>query len=139
MTTSYVVADLMTIDPLVITAEARIEEAERLMELYNVSGLPVVDEGGLLVGVISQTDLLRGGGDIASAIRRRYTGLRVADLMTAPAITVEMATPLEEAARRMRDERIHRVVAVNPHGQPIGVLSSMDFVTLYADESEAGR
>jgi acetoin utilization protein AcuB len=137
MGTSYLVADLMTIDPLVIGPDARIEEAERFMELYNVSGLPVVDEQGLLLGVISQTDLLRGGGDTNSAVRRRFSGLRVADLMSSPAITVDMTTPLEEAARLMRDERIHRVVAVNAEGRPIGVLSSMDFVTLYADEAQA--
>ena len=133
MTMEYLVGDLMTIDPLVIAAEARIEEAEALMERYEVTGLPVVDEGGSLIGVISQTDLLRGGGDVNSAVRKRYSGLRVADLMSSPAITVEMTTPLVEAARLMRDERIHRVVAINDRGQPIGVLSSMDFVSLFAD------
>jgi CBS domain-containing protein len=129
----YLVGDLMTIDPVVIGPDARIEEAEARMETYEVSGLPVVDEGGSLVGVISQTDLLRGSGDVNSAVRKRYTGLRVADLMSSPAITVELATPLVEAARLMRDERIHRVVAINDRGQPIGVLSSMDFVSLYAE------
>jgi CBS domain-containing protein len=131
----YLVGDLMTIDPIVIEPGARVEEAEALMESTEVTGLPVVDEGGLLVGVISQTDLLRGGGDVNSAVRKRYTGLRVADLMSSPAITVDMTTPLVEAARLMRDERIHRVVAINQRGQPIGVLSSMDFVSLYAEGS----
>jgi CBS domain-containing protein len=131
----YLVGDLMTIDPLVIAPDARIEQAEAMMETYDVSGLPVVDDGGTLVGVISQTDLLRGGGDVNSAVRKRYTGLRVADLMSSPPITVQMATPLVEAARLMRDERIHRVVAINDRGQPIGVLSSMDFVSLYAEGS----
>jgi CBS domain-containing protein len=133
MHTEQLVADFMTIDPIVIPLSARIEDAERLLELYDVSGLPVVDEGGSLVGVISQTDLLRGSGDVHSAVRQRYTGLRVADLMSAPAITVDISTPLDEAARLMRDEKIHRVVAVDGHGRPIGVLSSMDFVALYAE------
>jgi CBS domain-containing protein len=128
-----VVADFMTIDPVVISPDARIEEAERMMELYDVTGLPVVDENGALVGVISQTDLLRGGGDVMSAVRKRYTGLRVADLMTSPAITVDIDLPLVDAARLMRDERVHRVVAISDSGRAVGVLSSMDFVTLYAD------
>jgi CBS domain-containing protein len=135
MTMRYLVGDLMTIDPVVIGPEARIEEAESIMELYHVSGLPVVDERGSLIGVISQTDLLRGGGDVNSLVRKRFTGLRVADLMSAPAITVEMTTPLIDAARLMREEQIHRVVAISDGGEPIGVLSSMDFVALYADES----
>jgi CBS domain-containing protein len=125
--------DWMTIMPVVIGSDARIEEAERMLEIHEVTGLPVVDGDGKLVGVISQTDLLRGSGDVHSAVRRRYTGLRVAELMSSPAITVEMSTPLREAARLMRDEKIHRLVVVDVAARPLGVLTSMDFVTLYAE------
>jgi CBS domain-containing protein len=131
--TEMLAADYMTIMPVVIGPDARIEHAERLLELHNVTGLPVVDEDERLVGVISQTDLLRGSGDVRSAIRRRYTGLRVADLMTSPAITVDMSTSLREAARLMSDEKIHRVVVVDGADRPLGVLTSMDFVALYAE------
>ena len=133
MYTEYLVADFMTIDPVVTSPDARLEDAERLLEAYGISGLPVVEEGGRLVGVISQTDLLRGGGDIRGAVRMRSTGLRVGEVMTSPATTVDVTTPLCEAARLMRDEKIHRVVAVNDAGTPVGVLSSMDFVSLYAE------
>jgi CBS domain-containing protein len=131
--TELVVGDLMTIEPIVIGPDARIEEAERMLETSEVNGLPVVDGDARLVGVISQTDLLRGSGDLHSAIRRRYTELRVADLMTSPAITVEVDTPVLEAARLMRDEKVHRVVVVDEADRPLGVLSSMDFVSLYAE------
>lgn len=129
----HVVADFMTIDPIVISPAARIEDAEQMFEVFDVTGLPVVDEGGTLLGVISQTDVLRGSGDVHSAIRQRYTGLRVGDLMSSPAITIDLSAPLSEAARLMRDEKIHRVVAVDSRGRAIGVLSSMDFVSLYAE------
>jgi CBS domain-containing protein len=131
--TELVVGDLMTIEPIVIGPDARIEEAERMLEANEVTGLPVVDGDARLVGVISQTDLLRGSGDLHSAVRRRYTGLRVADLMTSPPITVDVTTPVVEAARLMRDERVHRVVVVDDADRPLGVLSSMDFVSLYAE------
>ena len=62
-TTHDLVADFMTIDPVVIEPDARIEHAERLLERYDISGLPVVDAEGRLCGVISQSDLLRGTGD----------------------------------------------------------------------------
>jgi len=133
MYTDYVAADFMTIDPITITPDARIEDAEKMMEFYRVTGLPVVDDGGTLLGVISQTDLLRGSGDVTSAIRKRFSGLRVGDLMTSPALTVQLTTPLRDAARLMRDEKVHRVVTVNAAGRAIGILSSMDFVTLYAE------
>lgn len=133
MKTELLVGDLMTIEPVVIGPDARIEDAERMLEMHEVTGLPVVDDDARLVGVISQTDLLRGSGDLHSAVRRRYTGLRVADLMTSPPITVDVTTPVVDAARLMRDEKVHRVVVVDDADRPLGVLSSMDFVSLYAE------
>jgi CBS domain-containing protein len=128
------VADLMTLDPVVIGVDAALEDAERLMRDRHISGLPVVDEHGVLVGVISRTDVLEDGGpSMALLLRRRPSGLRVGELMSSPAVTVALTAPLREAARRMRDDRIHRVVAVDDEGRPIGVLSASDFVTLYAD------
>jgi CBS domain-containing protein len=128
------VADLMTIDPVVVDVDAAVEDAERLLHERRVSGLPVVDRNGTLVGVISRTDLLEdGGAAMASLLRRRPSGLRVGELMTSPAVTVALSAPLIEAARLMRDNRIHRVVAVDEQGRPVGVLSASDFVTLYAD------
>jgi CBS domain-containing protein len=128
------VADLMTLDPVVIGVDAAIEEAERLMRERHISGLPVVDEQGALVGVISQTDVLEdGGAPMAILLRRKPSGLRVGELMSSPAVTVAITAPLVEGARLMRDNRIHRVVAVDEHGRPVGVLSASDFVSLYAD------
>jgi CBS domain-containing protein len=127
------VADLMTIDPIVIGVDAALEEAERLMRERHVSGLPVVDEHEELVGVISQTDVLEDGGmPMELLLRRKPSGLRVGELMTSPAVTVQLTAPLVEAARLMRDNRIHRVVAVDERGRAVGVLSASDFVALYA-------
>ncbi len=133
MRSDYVVGDLMTIDPVVTRPSARLEEAARLLEAFEVSGLPVVDEQDRLLGVISQTDLVRGRGDVESPVRGSSGRSHVADVMTSPAITVGMLTPLADAARLMRDKHVHRLVAVDDAGHAIGVLSAMDFVTLYAD------
>lgn len=56
-TTDLRVADLMTIDPIVISVDASIEDAEELLRRHRITGLPVIDLAGRLVGVISQTDL----------------------------------------------------------------------------------
>jgi CBS domain-containing protein len=128
------VADAMTFDPVVVRVDAPLEEAERVMRERHVSGLPVVDQGGSLVGVISQTDVLEDGGSpMAILLRRKPSGLRVGELMTSPAVTVPMAAQLVEAARLMRDNRIHRVVVIDDSLRAVGVLSSTDFVALYAD------
>jgi CBS domain-containing protein len=135
LTSDLVVADLMTLDPVVIRSDASLEEAERLMRDFGVSGLPVIDDAGILLGVISQTDVVEDGGmPLAILLRRRPSGLRVGELMTSPAVTIASFAPLRDAARLMRDRRIHRLVAIDDAGRPIGVLSATDFVTLYAEE-----
>jgi len=128
------VADLMTMDPVTIAVDASIEDAVRLCRANVVSGLPVTDDDGELVGVISQTDLVSiQDSAIGRLIRSNRSGLRVGEVMSSPAITVPMTASLREAARVMRESHIHRVVALDDDGRPVGVLSSSDFVALYAD------
>ena len=125
------VADLMTIDPIVVSDDALIEEAEELMRHHHISGLPVIDITGRLVGVISQTDLLYLAVPAVQAlIRHRESGIRVGEVMSTPPITIEAAAGVRDAARRMQEERLHRLVAVDDHGHPTGVISAMDYVAL---------
>jgi CBS domain-containing protein len=134
-TTQLLVADVMTIDPIVVGDDAPLEEAARLLRANSVSGLPVVDRRGSLVGVISQTDLIAiEEAPIGRLIRTESSGLLVGELMSSPAITVPMTGSLGEAARLMRDRRVHRLVVLDDDGHPVGVLSASDFVALFADE-----
>ncbi len=128
------VADLMTIDPIVVGMDAPIEDAEELMRRNRVSGLPVVDVTGRLIGVISQTDILYlDVPAVRALIRHRERGVRVGEVMSAPPVTIDVSASIQDAAIRMHAERIHRLVAVNEHGRPTGVISAMDFVALAAD------
>jgi CBS-domain-containing membrane protein len=128
------VADLMTIDPIVISIDASIEDAEELLRHHRVTGLPVVDLAGRLVGVVSQTDLLYLAVPAVQAlVRHRQRGVRVGEVMSSPPVTIELSATLREAAQRMNDERLHRLVAVDEHGRPIGVIAAMDFVVLAAE------
>jgi CBS domain-containing protein len=128
------VADLMTLDPISIPVDASIEEAEALLRQHHITGLPVVDADERLVGVISQTDLLYlRMPSVRALIRRTESGLRVGEVMSTPPITVDAAAPLIDAARRMERDHLHRLVVVDGHGRPIGVLAAMDFVSLAAD------
>jgi len=128
------VADLMTIDPIVISVDATIEEAEDLLRHHRITGLPVVDLSGRLVGVISQTDLLYlAVPSVQALIRHRFSGIRIGEVMSTPPVTIPSDATVTEAARRMHESRLHRLVAIDAHGRPIGVISSMDFVALAAD------
>ena len=128
------VADLMTIDPITVEMEATIEVAEELMRRHRVTGLPVVDQAGRLTGVISQTDILYlDVPAVRALIRNRERGVRVHEVMSAPPVTIDAGASIQDAAIRMHTEHIHRLVAVDEHGRPVGVISAMDFVTLAAE------
>ena len=128
------VADLMTIDPITVAMDATIEEAEDLMRRHHITGLPVVGDAGRLMGVISQTDILfLDVPAVRALIRHREHGVRVGEVMSAPPVTVDTNASVQDAAIRMHTESIHRLVAVDEHGRPIGVISAMDFVALAAD------
>ena len=128
------VADVMTIDPITVPMDATIERAEELMRRNRVTGLPVVDEAGRLVGVISQTDILYLDVPAVQAlIRHRERGVRVGEVMSSPAVTIDADATARAAAIRMHDQHIHRLVAMDDHGRPAGVISAMDFVALVAE------
>lgn len=128
------VADLMTIDPIVVALDATIEEAQELLRRNHISGLPVVDADARLVGVFSQTDLLYLAVPAVQAVIRHHTpGVRVGEVMSTPPVTIDSGATLRQAAAMMIGERIHRLVAVDAAGRPIGVISAMDFVSLYAE------
>jgi CBS-domain-containing membrane protein len=128
------VADVMTMDPVVVRSDASLEEAEDLLTRHAISGLPVVDRFGALVGVLSQSDIIEASRSaVGRIVRSAPSGLRVGELMSSPAVTIAMTDRLDEAARRMLGERVHRLVAIDDAGHPVGVLSATDFVRLYAD------
>lgn len=124
----------MTIDPVTVPSDATIEEAEELLRRNRISGLPVTDASGRLVGVISQTDLLYlAVPSVQALIRHRDSGIRVGEVMSTPPVTIDGELPIREAARVMDEGRLHRLVAIDRSGRPIGVISAMDFVSLAAE------
>jgi CBS-domain-containing membrane protein len=126
------VGDLMTLDVVVVRANASLDEAAALLDRHHVSGLPVVDGAGSLVGVVSQTDLIRARS--TEYLWTNWPGLSVRHLMTTPAITVRRSVALTTAAARMEREHIHRLVVVadDDDGLPIGILSMTDLVRAIA-------
>lgn len=134
--TAPVVADLMAHDPIAIAADAPLSHAARLMDAHRISGLPVVDGAGSLVGVISQTDLLRARA--TEYLWANWRGLLVRHLMTRDVITVHQSTPIAIAARQMERHHVHRLVVVADDDErlPIGILSTSDLVRSMSEQAE---
>jgi CBS domain-containing protein len=129
----------MSLEPIVVHNDAGLAEAAALMDHHRISGLPVVDGAGCLVGVLSQTDLARARS--TQYLWANWPGLAVRHLMSTPPLIVHRSTPLAMAARKMERHRIHRLVVVDDTDEtlPIGVLSMTDLVHAIAEEMAAPR
>jgi CBS domain-containing protein len=130
------VRSLMTSRPVVVTEDDGIAGVAELLAGYEITGLPVVDADDRLVGVISQTDLVRLRG--STLPWTGWHGLVVRDLMTTPAKTISGSASLDEAARRMTAEHVHRLVVVDSRRVPIGIISESDIVREIADCCDDG-
>jgi CBS domain-containing protein len=134
--TAQTVGDAMTRGLVTIHDSALLYEAAQLMDVHHIHGLPVVDAERNVVGVLSQTDLLR-----VRSIEHLWAGLAslaVRHIMTTPAITVSIDATLDEAARLMKGHRIHRLVVVGADdSSPVGLLSVSDLIHVMAAEGVA--
>lgn len=134
MSPRAVVRDVMTHAPVTVSTDQPLATADRLIREHGVSGLPVVERDGRLAGVVSRTDLLElAGNDPVGA----WHGRAVRTAMTAPPITIPPDATLPEAAARMEEHHVHRLVVVDGEdGRPIGIVSTTDLVRAMAEARE---
>lgn len=111
--------DIMTTDVRTVEPSTSVEAAARTMFEHSISGMPVVDETGKLIGVVSEFDVLARGGQ------------SVADIMTRSVITVGEDTDPETIARMLIEQQIRRLPVVRD-GEVIGIISRRDLVRLFA-------
>jgi len=132
-------AHIMTRTVLSVRPETTILEAARLMLLHEISGLPVVDSQGHIVGMVTEGDFLRraetgtrrqrsrwmeffvGPGRLAEDYVRS-TGRRVEDVMTQPVRTIDEDTPLSDVVELMERHRIKRLPVVRDR-KVVGMVS----------------
>jgi CBS domain-containing protein len=142
---SAVVKDVMSPHPVSVTRDASFKElAARLFEL-GVSGFPVVDDDGKVIGVASEADMmakeaLEGGyhglrGMIAAMAhrteRRKAGGVSAGDLMTSPAVTVTAEDTVEHAASLMYSRKLKRLPVIDAAGRLVGIISQSDVLAVF--------
>lgn len=137
------VREVMTTDVMTVGPSVGLKAAARLMIERGVSGLPVVDDGGTLVGIITEADFVKQEAERGQRRYRRLLdalfgerearpiGETVGDAMTRHPVVVDADTRVAEAAREMADRGIKRLPVVDENGALVGIVSRADIVTAF--------
>jgi CBS domain-containing protein len=115
-------ADIMTREVLTTRPNVPVRELAKRLSFHRISGMPVVDDQGVVLGIVSEADV----------ISKR--GATVADIMTTPVIGVEESTPAVEVAALLTEERIKRVPVLRD-GRLIGLIGRSNVVSWVAGQS----
>ena len=146
------VADVMTPDPMTVKPQTPLQEAIKILAQKRISGLPVVNEGGQLVGIISESDLMwqETGVEPPPYIMildsviylqnpARYDkelhkalGQTVGEVMSEKPISIKQNQLLREAANLMHDKQVRRLPVLDEGGQVVGILTRGDIVRAMA-------
>lgn len=147
--------DVMTTEVVKVPADLTVAELADVFMENEISGAPVVDEDGGLVGVVSVFDVARQSSGETGVLteqgnpefyvrgwEEQYTveefrklrvqegHLTVRDVMTPAAFTVEEDDPISDVARTLVDGHIHRVLVTRGH-EVVGIISSLDLLRAY--------
>jgi CBS domain-containing protein len=146
-------AEVMSQEVISIAPDAGIAEAARLMLHHDISGLPVINDQNLLVGMITERDLLRHhelgtqahrprwvqallDPAFLSAERSRAAGRTVAEVMSGAPATVTEATPLGKVADLMQIHGVKRLPVIRGT-LVVGIVSRKDLLRAFADIGQA--
>lgn len=143
--------DIMTTEPVCVSPSTTIRELARTFEEHEVSGAPVIDQAGRVIGVVSKTDLIRrcseGTNDIPPAYLFEVLSdqgeedetsevlpeplICVEDFMTEDPLVVSTEASTSLIARMMFDRRIHRVIVVDEDRFPVGIITTLDLLGVF--------
>ena len=149
------VADIMDPDPVAVRPEDSVEHVISVLKDHELPGIPVLNEGGRCIGIITESDLVLTGEDadlhlphyvelfggivFLEPLRHFESRLRKAvaatakDMMTEDPVTVEAAADVRQAARLIADSGHNRLPVVE-HGRLVGVITRVDVLEALARE-----
>jgi len=140
--------DIMIKKVITIKKDASVDELSELLVKNKISGVPVVDDGGSLVGIATEGDLIVQDADLhfpryfklldgiiylesLNKFKRnlkKYLGTKVEDVMTSKVKTAGTDTPVSEVANIMIRDNINRVPVLNKKGGLVGIITRADIV-----------
>jgi IMP dehydrogenase len=108
--------NVMIFDPITINLNATVAEAINLMAEYKIGGIPVIDENGILKGIVTNRDL---------RFENNHSR-KITEVMTSDLITTNHQTDLEAAARILRKHKIEKLPMIDENGKLIGLITYKD-------------
>ncbi|HTZ91738.1 MAG TPA: CBS domain-containing protein [Streptosporangiaceae bacterium] len=139
---STTVRDVMTTRVIAVSQDADFKHIAHVLREFRVSACPVVSDGGAVVGVVSEADLLTKSADpdLPTGLTRlrwklaeesKATAATAEQLMTSPAVTIRPEVPVTVAARVMQDRCLKRLPVVDERNHLIGIISRADVLSVY--------
>jgi CBS domain-containing protein len=114
--------EIMTSKVYTVSPEASVQEAAQLLAREHISGVPVVDKDGKIIGVITEADIIR---------KATREGLHVADIMNPEPVVVDEETWIDQIARLLTERNIKRVPVMH-EGKLVGIVCRSDIVQAVA-------
>ncbi|MBI4839391.1 MAG: CBS domain-containing protein [Nitrospirae bacterium] len=145
--------DMMTKDVITVKPEATVEELARLLIEHKISGMPVVDEGKKLIGIVTENDLISqnrrlhiptiirlfdayivlGSGKLEGEIRK-MAATTVGEICTKNIVTITEETSMDDIATIMSDKNIHLIPVVRDK-VVVGIIGKADLVSAMTREA----
>ena len=152
MVLQQTVGEVMSAPVLTVTAETLLQDAVSLLNDHHVSGLPVVDGDGILIGELTEQDLMvrESGVDVGPYVMlldsviylrnplnwdrqvHQVLGNSVGDLMHRDSHSCDVSLPLPKAASMLHEKGTQRLIVVDAQRHPVGVLTRGDVVRALA-------
>ncbi|HZC99632.1 MAG TPA: CBS domain-containing protein [Actinomycetes bacterium] len=146
------VEDVMTTEVVTVRRQEPFKSIVRLLEECRISAVPVVDDRGVVIGVVSEADLLakeryphgRAGLSTVEGLRNRTAlhkakGVTAAELMSSPPVTVQLGSTVGEAARLCAGAGVKRLPVVDGRGRLVGVVTRTDLLKVFMRQDEEIR
>lgn len=123
------VVDLMTTEVIAVSRDTGLREAARLMFRNRVSGLPITEPDGTLIGIITEADFLRLEVERQEGARDQV--VTVGEVMSIGVVTIRPEMEIYQAAKIMAVQEVKRLPVVDDDNRLLGVISRADIVSIF--------